>query len=85
MCMKPDLNNVSLSLTQQCLRVQWAEVISADAFSAFEEAGLDNDQVTCVVAKYVICLIYGNILYLSSEIDLYMLHEHIFACMQNLS
>ncbi|KAL0418277.1 UNVERIFIED_CONTAM: Organellar oligopeptidase A, chloroplastic/mitochondrial [Sesamum radiatum] len=24
---------------------QWAEVLSADAFSAFEEAGLDNDQV----------------------------------------
>lgn len=25
--------------------MQWAEVLSADAFSAFEDAGLDNDKV----------------------------------------
>jgi len=25
--------------------LQWAEVLSADAFSAFEDAGLDNDKV----------------------------------------
>lgn len=24
---------------------QWAEVLSADAFSAFEDAGLDNEKV----------------------------------------
>lgn len=30
---------VNLSVTQ------WAEVLSADAFSAFEDVGLDNDEV----------------------------------------
>jgi Zn-dependent oligopeptidase len=25
--------------------IQWAEVLSADAFSAFEDAGLDNEKV----------------------------------------
>jgi len=25
--------------------MQWAEVLSADAFSAFEDVGLDNDKV----------------------------------------
>lgn len=25
--------------------MQWAEVLSADAFSAFEDAGLDDDKV----------------------------------------
>lgn len=25
--------------------LQWAEVLSADAFSAFEDAGLENDKV----------------------------------------
>lgn len=27
------------------LTIQWAEVLSADAFSAFEDAGLDNNKV----------------------------------------
>ena len=26
--------------------IQWAEVLSADAFSAFEDAGLDDSQVS---------------------------------------
>ena len=26
--------------------LQWAEVLSADAFSAFEDAGLDDDKVS---------------------------------------
>ena len=28
--------------------MQWAEVLSADAFSAFEDAGLDNNKVLTV-------------------------------------
>lgn len=28
-----------------CVTLQWAEVLSADAFSAFEDAGLDSDKV----------------------------------------
>lgn len=50
------------SSVTQCFCVQWAEVLSADAFSAFEEAGLDDDQVsysvfelTYAVATYVLC------------------------------
>jgi len=36
-----------LALLRGCgvLGVQWAEVLSADALSAFEEAGLENDEV----------------------------------------
>jgi oligopeptidase A len=31
---------------------KWAEVMSADAFSAFEEAGLDNKEVTTILSFY---------------------------------
>jgi hypothetical protein len=29
--------------------MQWAEVLSADAFSAFEDAGLDNNKVYLIL------------------------------------
>ncbi|EPS60508.1 hypothetical protein M569_14295 [Genlisea aurea] len=38
---------------------QWAEVLSADAFSAFEEAGLDNEKVVHLASQSVVsCKIY---------------------------
>lgn len=33
-------------LDEHCSILQWAEVLSADAFSAFEDAGLDNSKVS---------------------------------------
>jgi len=33
-------------LSGNCSIFQWAEVLSADAFSAFEDAGLDNGKVS---------------------------------------
>ena len=32
--------------------VQWAEVLSADAFSAFEDAGLDDIKVYTIAKTY---------------------------------
>lgn len=38
---------VSFSCSDTLLSIlQWAEVLSADAFSAFEDAGLDNSKVS---------------------------------------
>lgn len=37
-------NNYSYLMVNLCV-MQWAEVLSADAFSAFEDAGLDNNKV----------------------------------------
>lgn len=37
--------------------MQWAEVLSADAFSAFEDAGLNNDEVFNVLyISITVCL-----------------------------
>lgn len=33
-------------LDEHCSILQWAEVLSADAFSAFEDAGLDDSKVS---------------------------------------
>ena len=38
------------------LILQWAEVLSADAFSAFEDVGLDNDEVCSGIFEPVLSL-----------------------------
>jgi len=40
-------NNYLYLMVNLCV-MQWAEVLSADAFSAFEDAGLDNNKVLTV-------------------------------------
>lgn len=50
--------------------MQWAEVLSADAFSAFEDAGLNNDKVFDVLRSSV--FVQGFILLN------YTSHSHIF-------
>lgn len=46
------------SETYACsLTLQWAEVLSADAFSAFEDAGLDSDKVWLNLTALILILI----------------------------
>jgi Zn-dependent oligopeptidase len=46
--------------------LQWAEVLSADAFSAFEDAGLDDTEVSNAV-KFVFKVLRGIISRLSRQ------------------
>lgn len=42
---------MAYSLMVNLCVMQWAEVLSADAFSAFEDAGLDNNKVLYLIKK----------------------------------
>lgn len=44
-CFSPFLHCFLCNLKMEVLILQWAEVLSADAFSAFEDAGLDDSKV----------------------------------------
>lgn len=43
-----------LTSTDANILMQWAEVLSADAFSAFEDVGLNNDKVFDVLPFWCI-------------------------------
>ena len=46
--------------------LQWAEVLSADAFSAFEDAGLNDSKVCWNVFVIIVDLVLEFYVYLSS-------------------
>lgn len=49
-----------MSIASKRFVFQWAEVLSADAFSAFEEVGLENEVVKSVDSSFK-CLKPGKI------------------------